>query len=96
MRFANEALRIKDFLLALPGLIVAVALMRPSALPRSPAWYLFPPFLLLCLFQFLFTAAAIARDLVAHAPLARRHLVWLASGALPLIGAAMKLLRGIE
>jgi hypothetical protein len=92
MRFANEPLHVKDFLLALPGPMVAVALMRPSLLPKSPAWYLLTPFLFFCLFQLLFTAAAIARDLVAYAPLARRHLLWLVSGGLPLIGAALKLI----
>jgi hypothetical protein len=92
MQFANEAVRGKDFLLALPGPIVAVALARPSLFPSSPAWYLLPPFLFFCLFQFLFTGAAIARALVAHAPLARRHLLWLVSAGLPLIGAAVKLL----
>jgi hypothetical protein len=92
MRLANEALHVKDFLLALPGPIVAAALMRPSLFPRSPAWYLLPPFLFFCLLQLVLTAAAIARDSVAYAPLARGHLLWLVSSGLPLIGAALKLL----
>jgi hypothetical protein len=90
MRLAEEGLRLRDLILAMPGPIVTIALALPSALPKSAIWYLLPPTVFLCVFELLFVLAAIARGLVAYTPLARRHLLWLVSSGLPLIGVAMK------